>query len=72
MADKRKRITGNESAQARGLVPVSLLMTPEEREEVRRAAAATPEHSMSRFARKHVVEAARKVLQNDGVKKSGK
>lgn len=72
MTEKRKKVPGHTNALARGLVPVSLLVTPEERELIRQAAAYSPEKSMAKFAREHVLLAANKVLRGRGLYKSEK
>jgi hypothetical protein len=63
---RRKTTTGSQHAKKAGLVPIALFVTPEEREEVRVAAARARCRSMGQFARIIVTSAAKKMQDGAG------
>lgn len=64
---KRKRPSGSDYMAKTGLVNLNPLVTPEERELIRHAAAISDHKSMAAFTRHAVVEAARAVLAARGI-----
>lgn len=61
-----KPASGGKRRTLAGLVPISLFVTPEERERVR-VAAALVGGAMQAFARDSVLDRARKVLSDNGL-----
>ena len=63
-----KKQSGSEHARRAGLVPVQLLVSPEEHERLRAAAFLAGDRGMAGFCRRVVNEQARKLVSDNDLK----